>query len=63
MISISKEKLNRIYNDLINERINYKLLDNRCNPDIGWGLTPSMAKEEAIKELKKEGLIPEDFEC
>lgn len=30
--------------------------------EVGWGTSYNIAREEAIKELKKNGQIPEDYE-
>lgn len=63
MINLSnKDKLYKIYNDLVNERTNFLLYQNSANPDVGWGLTRGVARDDAIKSLQKENLIPADFE-
>lgn len=56
------EEVFRLRQALIDERAKHLKAMDDAYPDVGWGLTAAMARDDAIKQLKNEGLIPADYE-
>jgi hypothetical protein len=51
-----------ILNNLVEERTKFLLYVSSTNPEVGFPLTESIARLDAIETLKEEGKIPPFFE-
>lgn len=47
--------------DLVDLLTQHKLAMDNAYPDVGMGLFPSVARQEAIEELKAQGKIAADY--
>jgi hypothetical protein len=54
--------MNELANALVEERAQRLLALDKAYPDVGMGMSYSTARADAIAQLKREGILPQQYE-